>query len=158
MFYIRKIDKGKWKPDEITINSKIPADAITNCLNTKNNELSTWKGNSNYESLLSLLSTYQHLDKVDFIMISTAELNSLNIVAKSSPGKNPVQTFVNNHFDLEQLTLQEIDNLANLIKNKFLNKKVFRLTAPRVKRLLKKAIAKGLIKKEQLHPDLNSKL
>jgi len=40
---VRKINKAKWLRADIVNSAEIPADAITNCLRTQQNNLSVWR-------------------------------------------------------------------------------------------------------------------
>ena len=94
---VRKIEKGKWLQNDILNGQEISADAITNCMKTIRNTLSTWHiANEEQidDAVLAIVSAHQHLDTIDVVYISQDKLNKFGISMKNTPGQTPVDDLI----------------------------------------------------------------
>lgn len=79
---VRKINRSKWFQTNIYEGEDISGDAITNCLKTTRNTLSTWRINSETEiedAILAMASGFDHIDTIDVIPINPEHLESEGI-------------------------------------------------------------------------------
>lgn len=143
-YFIRKIDKAKWnKTDPNT--SDIAADAITNCLNTKQNQLSFWRSEKNdaqsiNEILKAIISSFTSgIESFDIIIFEESELPSSIGYEKTIPATK--YTAINdNHYDFINLTLSKLTLLAQLIYSKVKEGKEKRVMKMEAKNLIKEII------------------
>ena len=70
-YLVRKISRAKWDNEDFdyTSNDNAPSDAITSCLRTFNNELSTW-----------LIDDLKDLDKAILCLITGSKQENLNTI------------------------------------------------------------------------------
>ena len=71
-YLIRKIGQAKWKKQEVLKGNPVPADAITSCLRTSSNTLSTWEIDtldSLNSAILAISTNVDYLETMDFVAI-----------------------------------------------------------------------------------------
>lgn len=158
---VRKIDKGKWLQNDIANGEDVSADAITNCLKTSGNTLSTWRiGNETQidDAVLAIVSAHQHLDTIDVVLIKQDQLAEYDIILQDTPGLTPVVDLVENHVDIAKLTYKTLGAVAHCIVESFCKKNVKRYTRGSLKKLLREAIKSGRLYAENLEPSVSNKL
>lgn len=158
---VRKIDKSKWLQNDIYNGEDVSADAITNCMKTTNNTLSTWHIENDAhvdEAVLAILSGHQHLETIDVVWLSQELLSELGISVKHTPGSTPIKTLVGRHIDIANLNYRSLGVLASCIVTSFKEERVRRYTRVMLKKLLQGAIDSGQVRAELLPPSLVSKL
>ncbi len=161
-YYIRKIDKAKWMQTDAS-TSDIAADAITNCLNTKRNQLSFWKID-NIESgdidevLKAMITTFTSgIDTFDIIIIDELEIpTGIERIQSTSP--TPYLSMSNYHYDFIELTLQKLTGLSQLIYSKITTTNVKRVTRSQGKNLIRTLVQNDPSFKEKLHSSIANSL
>jgi hypothetical protein len=86
---VRKIDIGKWNQVDLRQSIDPSADAITNCLRTRQNALSVWKVESKTdidEAVLAIISGQDHLEAFHVILMSPNYLEERGIDCIQSNG------------------------------------------------------------------------
>ena len=112
MFLARKITRAKW--EHTTINAgRIPADAVTADLRTRNNALSFWRcGSASDEELddavLALAAGSTRLLKIDLVWVSEADLQADGQELVDTKGQTPVQDLIEKHVDAQQLDYERL--------------------------------------------------
>lgn len=160
-FLIRKINKAKWFQIDVTQDSDVSADAITNCLRTSKNTLSVWhiENEGDLENaILAIVSGQEHLETIDIVILEQHSLEKYNINIVASPGDTPISKLVGAHRDLTDLTYSKMGIIKDCIIERIKNDKMKRYTAASLKKILKDAIEKGLIKQEDLNLSIRGKL
>jgi len=109
--FVRKIIKSKWYQTDIENGDDVSADAITNCMKTKQNTLSVWEIESPDEldnAVLAIVSQHQHLETIDVVKLDSVSLVENEIVWVESRGLTPIDDLVDTHFDLSELTYPKL--------------------------------------------------
>ncbi|TVR82964.1 MAG: hypothetical protein EA412_01200 [Chitinophagaceae bacterium] len=158
---VRKISKAKWYQIDIENNNDVKADAVTNCLKTTKNSLSVWRIESEDdldEAVLALVSNQDHLDTIDVVILEESTLigYKLNIVA--SPGDTPVESLIEAHRDIADLTFTNLGLVKDHIVERIRKHKIKRYTIGSLKKLLKVAIEKGMLNKTGLKESVQNKI
>ncbi|MDI9313023.1 MAG: hypothetical protein QM535_22625 [Limnohabitans sp.] len=158
---IRKINKAKWFQINVLNDSDVSADAITNCLKTSKNTLSVWNIQEESDldnAILAIVASQDHLDTIDIVILEHTSLIKYNIKIVASPGDTPINTLIDTHRDLEELTFSKLGIVKDYIVERIRNDKLKRYTVATLKKLLKSAIENGLIKKEDLKETMREKI
>ncbi len=158
---VRKIDKGRWLQNDILNGEDISADAITICMKTTNNTLSTWRIDNEAqidEAVLAIVSGHQHLDAIDVAWLSQEQIKAEAISIQDTSGITPITALVDSHVHVVDLTYTSLGKIANCIVNCFLENSVRRYTRGMLIKLLRKAIESGRLEKEMLAPAVADKL
>ncbi len=158
---VRKIDKAKWLQNNIVNCDDVSADAITNCMKTSENKLSTWhieEEESLDEAVLAIVSAHKHLDTIDIVWMNQDQLSESGIKMQNTQGLTPVVDLVDSHVDIKNLTYKSLGTVASCIVQALAEEKVRRYTRGALKKLLHKAIDSKRLDPERLDPSVYSKL
>ncbi|MBE1427008.1 hypothetical protein H4684_003692 [Desulfomicrobium macestii] len=158
---VRKIEIAKWRQNNIISGADASADAITNCMKTTSNKLSTWKiENSDKinEAVLATISNFQKFDKTDYIILEETFLSDNGLKIIPFPGNTPVYDLIDTHYDIVDLTYSSLGILKNQVIEHIKAEKVIRITARESKKILLKAIDEQRVDIDKLHPELQSKI
>jgi len=158
---VKKIEKGKWLQNDIIKGEDISADAITNCMKTKNNTLSMWRIDDEGkidEAVLAIVSAHQHLESFDVVWMKISQLEEYGIGMQDTPGTTPISDLVERHVDIVNLTYRSLGKVANCIVKSFSDSSVKRYTYASLKKLLKSAIKSGRLEVERIAPSVAEKL
>ena len=160
--YIRKIDKAKWaKTDART--SDVAADAITNCLHTRSNQLSFWKvepfnDNNLKEVLKAIISTFTSgIDTFDVVFFDENEMPD-DIKSIQSKAVTPYTAMIDNHYDLVDLTISKLTSLSGVIYSKIKIGAEKRITRTEAKNLMREVIAADPTFRGKLHSTIADSL
>lgn len=161
-YLIRKINRAKWSQIDYNTSEDISADVFGTCLKTSYNTLSVWR----IESLndiddvaLSIVTTFQHLDKIDLIIINEEDFNTSGLKIEESDGITHYSKMIKSHRDIVSLRYSSLGDVKNLLlKSLRTPDKVKKYTLKEVKELLKNAIDKGLIDIDCLNESIKNKL
>ncbi|GAH41066.1 unnamed protein product [marine sediment metagenome] len=156
---VRKINKAKWLRADIVNGAEIPADAITNCLRTQQNNLSVWKIKSEDEiesAVLAIISGQPRLETIDIALLSPEYLEQNGVKFMATEGKTAVKMPKDIHFDMVELTYEKLGVIAYHIVEKFKEKKVFRYTRKKLKDILNNAINEKRLDINKLSEDIKS--
>lgn len=169
---VRRISLGKWKDYSETASKEslwdrmlhrkqvkynAPADAITQCLKSTNNELSVWVVDSETQIDYALLAmalgtTTSDISTLHYILIDESELKEAGL--KFEQSLDDADTAVPNlkclHNDLKQIHYNELGKLQDIIVEHVKKNKQKRRTAGELKKLIEKAIDNGWIDYDML--------
>jgi hypothetical protein len=158
---VKKIEKSKWLQNDIMNGEDISADAITNCMKTKNNTLSMWRIDDEKqidEAVLAIVSAHQHLDTFDVVWVNVSQLEEYGIGMQDTPGITPIDDLVDRHVDIVNLTYRSLGKVANCIVKCFSDSSLKRYTYADLKKILKRAIKSGRLEVERIAPSVSEKL
>lgn len=158
---VRKINKAKWLQVDISETDDISADALTNCLKTTKNTLSVWKIESEEDleqAVLALVANQDHLDTIDVVILLEKSLNEYNLNIVASPGETPVESLIEAHRDIADLTFSKMGSIKDHIVERIRNNHIKRFTVGALKKLIKKAIEEEFLKKEDLKEAIQRKI
>lgn len=160
-YLVRKINKAKWYQIDIENDNNVSGDAITNCLKTNKNTLSVWKIETEDDldqAILALVANQDHLDTIDIVILEESSLLEYNLNIVASPGDTPVESLKDAHRDISELTFTKLGEVKDHIVERIRNQKLKRYTVGSLKKLLKKSIEQGLLKKEDLKEFVQQKI
>jgi len=162
-YLARKITRAKWMPKPGMASDDIRADAITGCLRTTDDTLSTWECTMDEDDIadvvLALAAAGSTVDKMDVVLLSKGTLESLGIRLEATPGRTAIPHLRSRHVDLSGLELQRLGGLATNIAMQVRNElNCYRFTRTRVLKLLQAAIENGKIEIELLDKKLQAEL
>jgi hypothetical protein len=158
-YLVRKITRSKWPKenfDQIMINN-LRADAITSCLRTSSDTLSTWEIDTIDqldEAVLALLVNQDKIENMDVITIEKDEITNRGFQIVKSPGKTHVPDLIDTHQDVSFLTYDSIGEFAKIILHTFGQKKYTRIKKKRLIEILKKAVEGGRVNIEHLKDEV----
>ena len=158
---MRKIDKSRWLQTDIRKGEDISADAITNCMKTRQNIFSVWEIKNEAEieeAVLAIVSNSQHLETIDVVLMDSKYLGEKGILSRRSSGVTPVMDLRDRHLDLLHLSYKKLGIIAYHIVDKFINNKVKRYTKGHLKAILIEAIKNSRLKLEDLSDTIQKKL
>jgi hypothetical protein len=159
---VRKINKSNWINKD-TVTEPASADAITNCLRTKQNELSVWHINDKTkleEAVLAIISgsKQEHLETIDVVMLDDDHLSKCKILTKETDGDTIVKDLKNTHIDIHSLNVSSITMIAEHIIENIKKENCQRFTEPKLKKLLKDAIDKKRLELTDLPANMQKKI
>jgi hypothetical protein len=162
-FLVRKISRSKWPSNGIETMEKeeIPADAISNCMKTQKNTLSTWEIDSLdkiEEAVLALVASAEHVDSIDIVSIEKNKMEACGLQIIETAGITPVPDLVDKHKDVSALTYKAIGEFANLILDELRHTNVRRFTKSELLKIISTAIENGRLDKSHLSKSIQSKL
>ena len=152
-FIVRKIERAKWMQNDILTGADISADAITNCMKTKNNCLSAWEVSREDQIddvVLALASQSEHIATLDVAVLDQTTLIESGLQLQQTDGVTPIRDLSQRHRDIVQLSYVSLGVLAGIIVDAIRNNTVQRYTRGTIKNLLGNAIAAGRLNKEAL--------
>lgn len=159
--YVRKITQAKWLQTKILDGEDPSADAITNCIKTKNNTLSVWTIAAEADldqAVLAIVAAGENLDSIDVVIFSEQRIDELGISHTQTDGFTPVTSLVKTHIDLENLNYTSLGQVANCVTEAFRTNKVKRYTKAMLKNVLENAINSGILQLNSLNDSLKAKL
>ena len=158
MILVRKISYGKWKDHEERILDEFDADAITSCLRTTDNTLSTWKIESEKEITdvyLAIATNSENISKMVLLKIDSEELTKQGLEFGNTESVTPHKSFSKRHYDITNLNYNKLGKVAVIIRNQINDEKnIYQKTKAQVMDLLLTRINN----KEIDINDLNDKL
>ncbi len=163
-YLVRRISRAKWDNEEFDYlqNNNPPADAITSCLRTFNNELSTWfieDLNQLNQAILCLVtgSKQENLNTLQIIYFELEELKTRGLILENTPGDTVITAYKDMHFDIKNLTYETLGNVKDLVLDCLRNERYKTVTKKTLKDLLIKSINEdGLFDKSLLNEKLQS--
>lgn len=160
---VRKINKAKWFKSNINITqtNDVSADAITNCLKTTEDTLSVWQIDSAEDleqAVLALVANQDHLDTIDVVILEQSSLNEHDLSIVASPGNTSVESLVETHRNITNLTFSKIGFIKNHIVERIRSDHIKRFTKGTLKKLINKSIKNGLIRREDLKESIQKKI
>lgn len=161
-YLVRRISRAKWDNEDFdySVNNNPPADAITSCLRTFSNELSTWlidDLNQLEQAILCLItgSKQENLNTLQIIYFDLEEIEKRGLIVEKTPGDTVITEYQNMHFDIQNLTYETLGNVKDLVIDCLRSKQYRTITKKTLKDLLIKSIDKDNLFERSL---LNEKL
>lgn len=163
MKLVRKIDRGKWERGSLETLEQFSADAITNCMKTKGNTISTWaiKQDDPAEranAVLAMASTFTSLDTIHVVILDASHVESSGLRLEQTSGNTPVTELEDTHRDIVNLTYGSLGILATLIAKCITDKHVQRFTKKELRHILVSAVQSGKVELDKLHERVQRKL
>lgn len=158
---VRKIERAKWMQNDILSGADVSADAITNCMKTKNNSLSVWEVSREDQVddvVLALASQSEHIETMDVVVLDRTTLISSGLELQETDSPTPIRELPQRHRDIVQLTYLSLGVLARIIVDGIRNNTVQRYTRVKIKNLIDNAIADGRLNREALKENVKSHL
>ena len=152
-FLVRKITKSKWLQYDLSFREP-SADAITNCLKTSCNTISTWEILSHEDldyAVLAIVSSFERLETIDVVHIEKSRFESNGLELNYTEGDTIYTDFKNNHIDVINLSYNTLGPLSQLIIDELINENIFRRTFKQLKNLIYHGVEQGLIDYDALH-------
>lgn len=161
-YLVRRISRAKWDNEEFdyTTNDNPPADAITSCLRTFNNELSTWLIDDLDQldkAILCLVtgSKQESLNTLQIIYFELGEIENRGLILENTPGDTVITEYQDIHFDIKNLTYETLGNVKDLVLDCLRNDRYKTVTKKTLKDLLAKSVNEDNLFEKAL---LNEKL
>ncbi|MGF7028446.1 hypothetical protein [Sphingobacterium multivorum] len=160
---VRRISRSKWESYDYVNSDNPPADAITNCLRTHDNELSTWKIDNLDElekAILCLItgSKQENLSTIHIVYFDINLIGEHGLSIKESIGDTVISEYNNSHFDVTSLDYQSLGSFKNLILSCLRSGNVKTITRGELKKILNKAKDDRILDESLLNPTYQSNL
>ena len=158
---VRKITFSKWNQRKILEGELPSADAITNCMKTTRNTLSTWliaDPTELEDAVLAIISPFKSLDTIDVVTIELSLLQDNNLELKASPGITHYAAFRDKHHDISNLDYDSLGRAANVIVTSIKQNSRVRFTHAKLKKILLQGIDDGKIIETELDESLQEKI
>lgn len=158
---VRKINRAKWEQSDYHNSNDVSADAITLCMKTDGNTLSVWHITSENDidkAVLAMATGCERIDKMDFVIIDVGLINKNNLTLNSTPGITPVDSMVESHRNIADLTYSKLGFVKDIIVDKLKNNQTKHYTKSDLKKLILNAIEVGLIQQTALKASLLDKI
>jgi len=152
-FLVRKVERAKWAQNDLSNGDPVSADAITNCMKTRDNSLSVWEIEESEDlekAVLAIASDGRHIDTMDFVILKLDDLENKRIEVSSEPASTPVSEFNSNHRNILKLNYGSLGTVAELIAKEHICGSVHRFTHGRLVQMLASAAASGLLSVDDL--------
>lgn len=160
---VRRISRAKWDKIDIVRDNDPVADAITSCLRTFNNTLSTWLIENEEqlnEAILALITgpKVEKLDSFQIIYFNEKMLHDLGLKLESTEGDTIIDALKNSHRDISELTYTKIGKVKDVVLDCLKNNRFKSVTKGELKKLLADAISKKQLSFEDLHENIVKEL
>lgn len=154
---VRRINRSKWEAFDFTTDDNAPADAITNCLKTFNNELSIWQIDSLDElekAILCLVtgSKQENLGTIHIIYFDSSKIDDYNLTTSKSDGDTVISEYKNSHLDIGSLNYNSLGYVKNLIIECLRAGNCQTITRSQLRKIISRAIEEKILDKNLLHP------
>lgn len=158
-YLARKISRAKWQIKPFMTQREISADAITGCLRTFGNKLSTWRCGPETqdvkEVVLALAAAMERLETFDVVLLARTDLVHDGFRLEESEGETHVKDLRGRHVDIAQLTSTKLCRLGEHVATKVrANSDCYRFTRAQVKKIVCEAIENGRASLKHLHERL----
>jgi hypothetical protein len=161
----RKFNRAKWTVSFSIKDGDAPADAVTVCLRTTDNQLSFWnctKTITSVEDVVLALATgskVQYIEKMHVVGLSKKKLVSKGLSLQDSEGDTAVEDLKSRHFDIIELTLNKLTKIARLMsRNVSKDILCFSFTRTEVTQIIQRAISEGKLALDNLPPSVQTEL
>ncbi len=157
---VRKINKAKWKGAD-TQNTDVGSDAITICLKTSSNALSVWEIDNKgqlEDIILNFIIMQDRLSTFDVILIDRDEIEKLNFNLIDSPGNTPLESIIEIHRDITDLTYTKMGVIKDYILERIEKEFHQRISVGDSKKRLRDALENNVINIDILKKGVKSKV
>jgi hypothetical protein len=160
MYLARKVTLSKWNNMTDIDQGQVPGD-VSYDIRTNSNKLSVWlkqddSTESTEEVALALASGLQRFDKMDILWIEKRKIEEAGFEVHPSPGRTPVASLVNNHFDIVGLHFSDLSRLASLFAESIAANMTKRLTQKKLESIVVSAVEAERLSIDKLDPKLAS--
>lgn len=150
---------AKWKGADWGSVERIPADALTIDLKTSSNTLSFWKADGEDSdgedaAILAIIATLQRAETVHVAIIDERDLEHLDIRESPETATTAAVGFNRLHVDILELDDASVRTVAAVIAKYVYAEETRRITASKVKRLIREGVEGGIIDVERLPSSL----
>ncbi|KNZ41685.1 hypothetical protein [Acetobacterium bakii] len=170
-YLVRKISsRAKFQAlEEVESIRDVEGDFVTKEFRTNNNCLSTYFIKSIdclYDAILAIVLTADNLEKLDVVVIDESLCQESGVFhCQTLAGRDiPIKEIKSEHHDLKELTYGKFENVLNLYKKLVIidnknhssnkeEKNIIRFSEPRIKEIIKEALANDRIEIERIHSD-----
>ena len=121
-YLVRKISRAKWDNEDFDYvnNDNPPSDAITSCLRTFNNELSTWLIDDLKDldkAVLCLItgSKQENLNTIQLIYFEIEEINKRGLAIEKTTGDTVINEYQDMHFDILNLNYETLGTVKDIV-------------------------------------------
>lgn len=155
---VRRINRAKWDQVDI-LNDDSSADAITLCLKTTNNDLSTWLVDSEDDidtAVLALITgtRQDNLSTIHIVYFDESLISAKKLNLNDTPGDTLISSFKDKHRDISGLTYSSLGNVKDIVLDCLRNDRFKTITRANLKKMLTSSIEKGLLEKSNLSDDI----
>lgn len=160
MFYVRKINKGKWS--KIKSIDDVTDDFIKSELRLEDNTLSVWKLNEDYNDkelnsiFLALGSNMEHLGTINLVLIKDDSIKKLK--KDDIPGETPAVDINNMHCNVVIPDRASLNIFIQGVIDAFKSNNVIPKTKTQMEVILKVGLRENRIVKEKIPISLLKKL
>ncbi len=175
---VRKIEKGKWHSNKALHVADIRADAITKCMRTSSDSLSTWQIDLNSkigifeddtrnkindkalaginEAVLALATgpSQRRIDAFDIVLLEPKELENGNLEVVQKDGITLVGDLKKTHHDIVNLTYAKLGIMAKFISREVYENNQVRRSRLQIIKTLINAIQAGRLDLHSLHENI----
>jgi len=158
---VRKIDKGKWLQNDILRGDPVSADAITNCLKTKDNRLSLWRIPDRSridDAVLAQTTMFGCLDSIDVVILDEKTLGERGISIENVRGDTKVAELAEWHVHVTDLNVDTLAELAQSIVESLQTEREERYEKGRLARLLASAVSQDRLSLDELREDVRNRV
>lgn len=160
-YFVRKIEFAKWNQRNILEGEPPSADAITNCMKTKQNTLSLWRIHDVDEledAVLAIAAAGDHIDTLYFIYLDSDIVTQHLYLDDEGLGVTPFEKFKSRHTDVKYLDYVSLGKLADSTTEAIKNSQYERYNQSNIKKILAEGIKSGKIRLEDLGPHIQKKM
>lgn len=163
-YYAREINRPKWEGNKPwLVPGAIRADAVTGSLRTDQDELSVWECQDNKgdvaEIVLAVASVHKRLESVHLVLLDEDELKADGVELKRTRGKIKVEDLKLRHANLVRLDLVKLSAIATRVATQVCaDARCYEFTTGEVLAIVREAIGKGRVNKEDLQPAIANAL
>ncbi len=155
---VRRINRAKW--DQVDIyNDDSSADAITLCLKTTNNDLSTWLVDSEENidtAILALItgSRQENLSTIHIVYFDESIIAEKDLNLAQTIGDTLIPTIKDKHRDISELTYSKLGDVKDIVLDCLRNDRFKTITRANLKKMLIKSIEDGLLDRASLSDEM----
>ncbi|MDE2836438.1 MAG: hypothetical protein OXL97_02870 [Chloroflexota bacterium] len=146
--YLRTIRQGRWLTQSWLTADELQADALID-LKTEGNVLSIYRVDTDLEVdrvAVALAANRGSLDNIDYAVFDDSNFPTIGLVVKQQEGETP-DTFVDGlHYDLVNLTVGKLAELAQTISTGYMH----RILKKDVRRRIQEGLATGKLNRSKL--------
>jgi len=156
-FLVRRISRSKWESYDFEHDNNPPADAITNCLKTHHNELSTWKIDTVDElekAILCLITgnKQENLSTIHIVYFDIDKIEEFGLSIRESAGDTVISEYTDSHIDITSLNYDSLGSFKNLVLDCLRSGKVQTISRGKLKKILLSATTDKILNKDLLNP------
>lgn len=164
-FLVRTFSRAKWNQNNVSSGAPASADAITGCLRTKDNSLSTWEiasTNDLNEAVLAIASNYNKLEAIHVVALDLNKVKLAGLNITSTDGITPYENFAKAHRDISNLDYVTLGVFANVlathIQPNLQPKLTWHLSRLELINIVRDGVKSGKVDRDRLKPDVQKNI